>query len=221
MSAAHKFLFDRSFDDGVGGAGEDNSRAIKRYTESDLVAARAAAHLAGREEGYSTANAAALGSIGASAARALQTLTEELAKLSATRIDAERAMIAAGLELAAAIARKAIPEIARRHGMVEIEALVADCLAQLIEEPRLVIRANDSLLDALEERVRALAQLAGFEGKLVLVADPALAPGDCRIEWPDGGVERNLQRLFVELDAAIARAIGEHHPQARENSKDA
>lgn len=219
MTAAHKYLFDRSFDDGV--ADEHDLRVVKRYTESDLAAACAAARLAGREEGYTSANAAALNSIGASAARAFQSAADEIGKLSAARTDAERAMTAAGLQLAAAIARKAIPEIARRHGIAEIEALVADCLAQLIDEPRVVIRAPNSLLDTLEERVRTLAQTAGFEGKLVLVADPALGPGECRIEWADGGVERNLQRLFAELDAAVARAIGQHHSQVPEISKDA
>ncbi|HYB11452.1 MAG TPA: FliH/SctL family protein [Alphaproteobacteria bacterium] len=218
MTAAHKFLFDRSFDDAV--AGEDEARTVKRYTESDLAAACAAARLAGREEGHSTANAAAMGSIGASTARALQTAAQEIGKLGIARTDAERAMTAAGLQLAAAIARKAIPEIARRNGIAEIEALVSDCLAQLIDEPRIVIRVHDSLLDSLDERVRTLARAAGFEGKLVLVADAALGLGDCRIEWADGGVERNLRRLFDEIDAAVARSIGQKDPQMPEYSKD-
>ena len=34
----------------------------------------------------------------------------------------------------------------------------------------------------------------GFEGRLVVLAEPEIAPGDCRIEWADGGVVRDQRR---------------------------
>jgi flagellar assembly protein FliH len=32
-----------------------------------------------------------------------------------------------------------------------------------------------------------------------------VAPGDCAIEWADGGAERNGDRVWTEIDAAVRR----------------
>src|SRR3546814_8811652 len=48
---------------------------------------------------------------------------------------------------------------------------------------------------------------SGFEGKLVFLADERLKTGDLRVEWADGGVERNQMALWQEIDAVIARVL--------------
>ena len=48
---------------------------------------------------------------------------------------------------------------------------------------------------------------AGFAGRLVLRADPALSPGDARIEWADGGVERTPGAVQAEISAAVDRYL--------------
>jgi flagellar assembly protein FliH len=214
MGATSKFLFDRTFDDASGVLDDEDDRYAKRHTKVELAAARAE----GVEEGRQAGHAAAMSSIEAQAARAMDAATRELTALGAGRAEARKAVMEAGLELAAAIARKAMPELARRNGLAEVEALVADCLGQLVDEPRVVIRVNDALLDALEGRTQALARQAGFEGKLVLLADAALGPGDCRVEWADGGVVRNLARLLDELDTTVQRALGRSPVQAESQS---
>ena len=59
-----------------------------------------------------------------------------------------------------------------------------------------MLRVNDALFDALQRRLAAIAQANGYAGKIVLLADDALAPGDGRIEWADGGAERDTRRLW-------------------------
>ena len=75
------------------------------------------------------------------------------------------------------------------------------------DEPRIVVRVNDSLLDTLRERLDGIAAGAGFAGRLVLLADPALSPGDARIEGADGGVERTPGAVQAEISAAVDRYL--------------
>ena len=108
--------------------------------------------------------------------------------------------------------RKLFPEWVRQHGETEIRALLHACLTELHDEPRLVVRAADPLLDPINESLAAARGKAGFEGKVVLLADDGVAPGDVRIEWADGGAERDSERLWREIDGIIARSLGDEEP---------
>jgi len=48
-----------------------------------------------------------------------------------------------------------------------------------------------------------LALAWGVE-RLVLLAEPDLAPGDCRIEWADGGLSREKARTEAAIGEAVA-----------------
>src|SRR3546814_7421477 len=97
------------------------------------------------------------------------------------------------------------PQLARSHGLDELHAVVEQCLERLRDEPRVVIRCADADLDALQTRAEQAAARSGFEGKLVFLADERLKTGDLRVEWADGGAERNQTALWPEIDAVIAR----------------
>ncbi len=43
----------------------------------------------------------------------------------------------------------------------------------------------------------------GFEGRMVITADAALGSGDCRVEWADGGINRDR----AATEAAIAEVV--------------
>ena len=51
-----------------------------------------------------------------------------------------------------------------------------------------------------------LSAQSGYEGKIVLIAEEALLPGDARVEWADGGAERDSARLWRQIDEIVARA---------------
>jgi flagellar assembly protein FliH len=70
-----------------------------------------------------------------------------------------------------------------------------------------MIRTADADLDALRESIEGSAARSGFEGKLVFLTDERIASGDLRIEWADGGAERDQAALWAEIDGVIARAL--------------
>ena len=45
-----------------------------------------------------------------------------------------------------------------------------------------------------------LANANDFEGKISLHKDASMAPGDCRIEWKNGGIERSSHKMLEKID---------------------
>src|SRR3546814_2280324 len=70
----------------------------------------------------------------------------------------------------------------------------------------MTVRVAPNLVPEIEQRLKAAVASAGFEGRLVVAADAALGPADCGIDWGDGGAERDMDGLWREIDAAIARS---------------
>ncbi len=109
--------------------------------------------------------------------------------------------------LAAAIARKIAPELARRGADEAIATLFAERLSDLLDEPRLVIRLDAARIDAVKDRLEAIAAQSGYAGKLIFLAADGLDAPDCRIEWADGGVERLMARVTGEIDRIVAQYL--------------
>jgi flagellar assembly protein FliH len=211
MAAISKFLFETSFE--AHRAGDAPPPPVRRaFTPAELEAARAEGHAEGVEAGQAAAHA----SIEARTADALAALAGKLAALLKDAAAAEQTRTHEAIAAMATIARKLMPGLSERHGLSEVEALLLDCLGRLHDEPRVVVRINDALLDVLKEKVDALATSIGFAGRIIVIADPAVAAGDARIEWADGGAERDSARAWADIDGLIARFI-ETWPQGRQS----
>jgi len=94
-----------------------------------------------------------------------------------------------------------------REPLGEITALVSDCFAQLVSTPHLVVRINDSLYETAHERVDRLAKQSGFAGRLVILAEPEVETGDCRIEWADGGVVLERAAIEAKINELVERYV--------------
>jgi flagellar assembly protein FliH len=204
MSAARKFLFDISFDAPV----TEPPQAAPDAAPADpsaaaLETARAEGFAEGKEVGLMEAAARDERRLG----EAVERLASGVADLVADTARQAAAHEREAAQLAATIARKLVPELARRHGLGEIEALVIECLRSVQAEPRLVLRVPEVLFGPAKERLSDLTDAAGYGGKVVLLADAALAATDCRVEWADGGIERDCERTWRDIDAAISRAL--------------
>jgi flagellar assembly protein FliH len=110
-------------------------------------------------------------------------------------------------ELAVEIVRKLFPALTARSGTIEIEAVVADALSLAQEQPKLAMRCAPDMVEAIEPVLTAAAARSGFEGRLSVRGDPDLADTDCRIEWNEGGMDRDSGRLMNEIESAIARGL--------------
>jgi len=198
MAAVNRFMFDLDFEDARNRA---DKPAEPTFTQDELNAARGVARAEGMDAGRAEAMRSIERRIGENLSQIAQRLAEAAALRDASLQEIERNAVA----LCTGLMRRLFPEFQRRHGSDEIEQLVRDSLRLMVDEPRVVVRLNDENLDKLQQRIKDAATMAGFAGKIVLVGDEQVAPGDCAIEWADGGTERNGDRLWAEIDAAIRR----------------
>jgi flagellar assembly protein FliH len=110
-------------------------------------------------------------------------------------------------EVAVAIAKKLAPELVAQQPLTEIAALATDCLRNLVKCPHVVVRVNDALHEAARDKLDEIVRRCSPDTKLVVLAEPEIAAGDCRIEWADGGIERDSKATSASIDEAVARYI--------------
>ncbi len=168
--------------------------------DAALAAAVAEAHARGVQEGRAQAEMQAQGRM----ADALTRLGLAAAGLlgQADARDAERE--AQAMDFAVALARRIAGEALDAQPLAAIGDAARSALQHLRGVPHLVVRVHESLVDEAEALVKRLARERGFEGRLVVLGEPDLAPGDARMEWADGGVVRDRARI----EAAVLDALG-------------
>jgi flagellar assembly protein FliH len=227
MAAAQKFMFGRDFaeepvhrtreaapepEPAAEAPPEPEPEPAPTHSEEELEAARAQAHAEGHAAGLAEGRQAAEAEAEQALTAALDRLAAGLATLVAGEARDREARDRETLDLCVGLLRRLFPALARKHGQSEIEQVFRDALERLRDEPRVVVRCADRHLDGLKERVDGLAARLGFEGRVVLLADETMQPGDVRVEWADGGVERDSERLWQDVERAVARALAPPAP---------
>jgi flagellar assembly protein FliH len=59
-----------------------------------------------------------------------------------------------------------------------------------------------------------MAKQSGFAGRLIVLAEPELAVGDCKIEWADGGVVREAAAIDAKITELVERYVASRHRNA-------
>jgi flagellar assembly protein FliH len=198
MRATAKYLFDLDF----GGGAEAKPAVTLTEHQTKLAEAEAA----GYRNGVAVAEAQALSDSGRLTALALERLAGAFGSLDQALRAVEAKLEAEAVEVAVAVGRKLAPALIAKEPLAEIEALAGDCFRQIVAAPHVVVRVNDALYAATRERLEEILRASGFEGRLVVLAEPDIAPGDCRIEWADGGVRRDS----AATEAAVTEAVNKY-----------
>jgi flagellar assembly protein FliH len=198
MHSANKFTFDTEFR-GPSDVVSDTARARQKKTMTleEIDAIRAEAEAKGTE----AAAARAVEKIDRTAAALVVALRAALDQTHG-EIEAVRAEAA---QLALAAAKKLAPAALAALPAGEVERALREAMHQAIGEPRITLRAAPEVINALEARVAEIAHEEGYDGRVILAADPAITNADCRIEWRGGGSERREAAIEAALDALIAR----------------
>lgn len=189
MAAPAKFLFDTDF------SAPDRARE-RAPTPAEVAQKVADAEAQAYRAGYEAALREAKVESDRRAAQALEEIGTAIKGIAARFAGIETRMETEAVDVAVAVARKLCNELVAREPLGEITALVSDCFSHLVATPHLVVRINDALYEAAHHNIEQMAAHSGFQGRLVILAEPTIATGDCRIEWADGGVV--LERAAIE-----------------------
>jgi flagellar assembly protein FliH len=197
MKATVKYLFDEDFSSGTKPT-ITLVEADRRRADAESQAYRQG-FSAGEKQAQDDAaerTAAALGMI----ADAMERLERSLAGISA-RLETE------AVEVAVAVATKLAPELIAREPFVEISALATESFNHLVKAPHVVVHIGAEIYETAKAKLQEIANARGFEGRLVVLSDPAMVPGDCRIEWADGGVARDRAATLAVIDDVVGRYV--------------
>ncbi|MDP3319184.1 MAG: FliH/SctL family protein [Bosea sp. (in: a-proteobacteria)] len=197
MNTATKFTFGTDFREG----------GRRAAGEAEVAAARAEGIALGREEGRREEQGQLNGLLAQLARSAERLVAQEAAH--AAEVEARAAYVA--IVAAKALAGAALDE----RPLAALENGLRECLAQARQAPHLVMRVNDAAVEAAEGLIKRLAQEMGFAGRLVVLGEPDIAPGDGRIEWADGGFVIEADRLKLLVDQAVATAFPGFRPPAQ------
>jgi flagellar assembly protein FliH len=209
MAAPAKFLFDTDFS----APAKSRERAATAAEISQKIAdAEARAY----RNGYDAAQREAKAESDRRAALALEEIALAIKAIASRFSGIEARMETEAVDVAVAVARKLCSELIAREPLGEITALVSDCFAHLVSSPHIVVRINDALYDGAREKIERLAAQSGFQGRLVILAEPGIATGDCRIEWADGGMV--LERATIE--AKINELVGRYMASRGQRASD-
>ena len=199
MATPAKFLFDVDF------SAPDKTRE-RAATPAEIAEKVAAAEARAYRNGYEAAQREAKAESDRRAALALEEIGIAFKGIASRFSGIETRMETEAVDVAVAVARKLCAELIAAEPLAEITGLVSDCFSHLVSTPHLVVRINDALYEAAREQIERQATQSGFEGRLVILAEPDIATGDCRIEWADGGVV--LERTAIE--AKINELVGRY-----------
>lgn len=201
MAAQAKYLFDQDFAAGSGGA-------EKAVAPSEHAILLGEAESKGFRDGFAAAEKEGTAVAARRTAVALEQIGDALDRLARGLAAVEQRLETEAVALAVAVARKLAPELVSRQPFAEIAALATECFKQLSAAPHVVVRVNDALHETARTELGEIARTRGFEGRLVVLAEPEIAPGDCKIEWADGGIVRDTARTETAIGKAIGRYLG-------------
>ena len=195
MAAPAKFLFDTDFS-----APDRRERAASpAEVAQTIAAAEARAH----RDGFAAGQREAKAESDRRSALALEEIKIAVQGIAAGFAGIERRMETEAVDVA--VARKLCSELVAAEPLAEIEGLVRDCFSHLVSTPHLVVRINDGLYESAHERIEKMAKQSGFQGRLVILAEPDIATGDCRIEWADGGVVLDRAAIEAKINELVGR----------------
>jgi flagellar assembly protein FliH len=87
--------------------------------------------------------------------------------------------------------------------MQAIEATARAIFNDVRGTPHIAVRVTPSLVDPCKTRLGLMMRENGLEAKLFVFPDPDIPAGDCRIEWADGGIVRDREKLEILIDRSV------------------
>jgi flagellar assembly protein FliH len=165
------------------------------------------ADTSGYRRGYATAKAEILAEAEQRSALALERIAAALTSVAQGLTAVEAKLEIEAVDVAIAVAKKLSAALIEREPLAEISALAMDCFRHLVAAPHIVVRVNDAQHAGVGVRIEEMARSRGLASHLVVLAEPDIKIGDCRIEWADGGINRDRGVVEAAIDEAVARYV--------------
>ena len=177
------------------------------FSESQLKAAEEKAREEGRvsglDEGREAAWQEAMVSLEKQNSDTLTSIDASLKNIIETLEQNAQDAYSAAVDFALAVCKKAIPALCATNAIEEIRSLLKNNLHFLKDEPKISLCLTPFLADQIKPVLADMIKKESYGGKISIVRDDSLAPGDCRVEWKNGGLEKNVQDVLNHTEELI------------------
>ncbi|HET9717197.1 MAG TPA: FliH/SctL family protein [Pseudolabrys sp.] len=210
MKAAAKYLFDEDF-----ATGEKPTITLVEHERR-----RADAESQAYRKGFAAGQEQAQQETAERIAAALSVIGDNLGRLDSALGAIETRLETEAVEVAVAVASKLAPALISREPFAEISALATESFHHLVASPHVAVRVAPAIYETAKDKIEEIARMRGFEGRLAITSDEFLGPGDCRIEWANGGLVRDQSSTATAIEEMVARYISARSTPAGRNSGD-
>jgi flagellar assembly protein FliH len=199
MSPPAKFLFDQDF----AATAEVKPSIPLAVHDANLREADAS----GYQRGFAAAKAQILAEAEQCTAAALERVAATLEGVVRGLSGVEARLETEAVDVAVAVGKKLAAALIEREPLAEISALAMDCFRHLVTAPHVVVRVSDTQHASVGKPIEEMVRSRGLAGHLIVLAEPDIRTGDCRIEWADGGVNRDRSATEAAIDEAVTRYV--------------
>lgn len=202
---------------------EQQRRRDAVHTAADLDEAVGRAFAAGRAEGRAEGEAVGRAqSLETAAERTLAALEAVAPAVGRLLGEADRhraALEAQVVEFTLAVFDRILPELVRSRAGARAEAEIHHAATLALGSARLGLRLPPDVAQTAGPDLTRRLREAGFEGRVEIVADAALAGGDIRADWDNGFLDYSYAAICNRIIGAL-NAAAPDQSAARSKRKD-
>ncbi len=180
------------------------------YTESEFTEAVAKAEAEGYEKGKQEVAETELNRHNI----LLEGIKNQLMAIFAAVEEKAANQEASAISFAVDLVRKLLPTLEKDRAEAEVKNFLAQNFANFSSQESLSFSFNPEVISLVADSIGRLAEQNDFEGKIAVHKDNSLGPSDCRVEWKNGGVERNIRKSLDKVEQMITEST-----QERENGE--
>jgi flagellar assembly protein FliH len=196
-------LFAEDFDAPAGITNLDEPEGPEEIAPSFAAEAVEAAREEGFADGYSRGLSQAAQDRAEIARQLLASIAERMAAANEAARQAAEDSAAAVADLLMTTLGQLFPALCARHGGGEVAAVAASVLPSLDGEAAITLRVSPHVVEELEAELARLD--ADLRARITVLATDAVAPGDVRIGWGQGGARRDAAALWADVASVLAR----------------
>jgi flagellar assembly protein FliH len=214
---ADKFMFDlHIFDeDHEEEPEEPEEPPPPTFSEEELENAREEGYIRGRREAEKEAEESREKFIAAQ----LEMLAKNFPLIFETEKERERRYEEETLRLVREVLKKLFPAMNQAGGYDEVFTVVKKVLKEQEEQSEIKIEVSDNSAEDLRKHMKTIIS-EHADGRIEIIAAQDIGPGDCRINWKDGGAVRDAGNTVLKIEAALEQLLAARGAKVRYSKVD-
>lgn len=177
---------------------------IPTFSEEDVNRAREEGIQHGRDEALKDME----GSLQKKLAETMQVLEQKLDGITNEQLAQKEEKVRNAAAVAVVIVRKLFPSLNMDKAMDEINHMIEQALKKTSGETKMVFSVASEIKADVENKVAEMVALSGREIDFKVVGSTDIKMGDCTIEWSGGGLVRDQDQMWREIDEIVERNLG-------------